>query len=339
MAIPKVIIDTDAGLDDALAIFMATEAHKRKEIEIVAFTTVQGNTAVHNVNINVLRTLKTAGLSEIPVYSGATASLVHPWEHPTEPFHGYNGFGDVELPAMPPASSLLKPQHAVWALIELVKKYPNEIVLAALGPLTNLALAIRLDPTLTSHLASIYIMGGNTTGLGNITSSAEFNFRCDPEAARVVLEETLKPIHLTPWEICINGISIPYSVRGKMGQIKSPAAELMNKIEANIIKKKEYTNWITCDQLAVAWLIDDAKKQQSNASSKKDTCDEGSEGCLVRSSRSCFATVELNGSLTRGQMAIDHIDDLKRAPNIIIMTSIDEELYQRYLRMAFGGEF
>ncbi|KAK8739080.1 hypothetical protein OTU49_003466, partial [Cherax quadricarinatus] len=105
-------------------------------------------------------------------------------------------------------------------------------------------------------------------GLGNITSSAEFNFMCDPEAARVVLDETLIPIHLTPWEMCLNGVKIPYSQREKMGQMKSPAAELMNKIESNIIKTKEFANWITCDQLAVAWLIDSAKTQHLNTNCK-----------------------------------------------------------------------
>ncbi|XP_053652086.1 inosine-uridine preferring nucleoside hydrolase isoform X2 [Cherax quadricarinatus] len=342
MVVPKVIIDTDAGVDDALAIFMALAAHKRKEIEVIAVTTVQGNTEVHNVNTNVLRILNTAALLEIPVYSGATKSLVHQWTHPGERFHGSDGFGDAQLPSLPLVTSLLKPQHAVWALIELVNKYPKEIMLAALGPLTNLALAIRLDPLFTSHLLGIYMMGGNTTGLGNITSSAEFNFMCDPEAARVVLDETLIPIHLTPWEMCLNGVKIPYSQREKMGQMKSPAAELMNKIESNIIKTKEFANWITCDQLAVAWLIDSAKTQHLNTNCKidSDVGDKTSDGSrLVSSTSSCFATVELNGNLTRGQMAIDHRELMGRTPNLIIMTSLDEHLYLQYLRMAFGGNF
>ncbi|KAG7154940.1 uridine nucleosidase 1-like [Homarus americanus] len=219
MSVPKVIIDTDAGIDDALAIFMALAAHKRGEIEVIAVTTVHGNTGVHHVNNN------------IPVYSGAAKSLVHPWTHSGEMFHGTDGFGDAHLPAIPPASSLLKPQHAVWTLLELVNKYPNEIVLTALGPLTNVALAIRLEPAFTSRLAAIYAMGGNTRGCGD------------------------------------------------------------------------------------------------------------GEGRLVSTSKSCFATVELNGSLTRGQMAIDHRDLMNRTSNLIIMTSIDEQLYLRYLKMAFGGEF
>ncbi|XP_042206638.1 inosine-uridine preferring nucleoside hydrolase-like isoform X2 [Homarus americanus] len=337
MSVPKVIIDTDAGIDDALAIFMALAAHKRGEIEVIAVTTVHGNTGVHHVNNNVLRILKTVDLMEIPVYSGAAKSLVHPWTHSGEMFHGTDGFGDAHLPAIPPASSLLKPQHAVWTLLELVNKYPNEIVLTALGPLTNVALAIRLEPAFTSRLAAIYAMGGNTRGLGNITSAAEFNFICDPESAKVVLEETLIPIYLTPWETCLDGVTIPYSLRKKLGDIQNPITELMNKIEAKILKKQHYENWITCDQLAVAWMINDAKNQHSQQGGEKG-CGDG-EGRLVSTSKSCFATVELNGSLTRGQMAIDHRDLMNRTSNLIIMTSIDEQLYLRYLKMAFGGEF
>ncbi|XP_071546275.1 inosine-uridine preferring nucleoside hydrolase-like isoform X2 [Panulirus ornatus] len=341
MSVPKVIIDTDAGIDDAHAIFMALEAHKQRVIEVIAITTVQGNTLVHNVNTNVLRILRTVELMEIPVYSGTTKPLVHPWVDPEGNYHGLDGFGDAELPPMPSSSSLLKPQHAVWALIELVKRYPGEIVLTALGPLTNVALAIRIDPSFTSRLLDIYVMGGNTEGKGNATLSAEFNFACDPEAARVVLEETTLPIHLTPFEICKDGVIIPYSVRHEMGSIQSPAADLMNKIEAKHLAGKHNENWLSFDQLAMAWLIDDAKKQQSHYHGEKNStaCDKRSEGALIKTTQSCFATVELQGSLTRGQVVIDHKGALNQKSNVIIMTSVDVQRYLRYLRMALGAEF
>ncbi|KAK7065655.1 hypothetical protein SK128_012794, partial [Halocaridina rubra] len=86
----------------------------------------------------------------------------------------------------------------------------DEVIMAALGPLTNLAMAVRLDPSFFSHFTQIYVMGGNTTGEGNITVAGEFNFTCDPEAAKVVLEEVERPIHVTPWETCLYHANLPY---------------------------------------------------------------------------------------------------------------------------------
>ncbi|KAK4292537.1 hypothetical protein Pmani_034711 [Petrolisthes manimaculis] len=338
----KVIIDTDAGRDDALALFMALEAHKRQEINVIAITTVNGNTLLHHVNNNVQRILHTVKMQEIPVYSGTTRPLVHPWNPTEKPFHGYDGFGDVDLPVLSPPPPPIQKQHAVWALVNLVKKYPGEIVLIALGPLTNLALAQRLDPEFTSNLQALYVMGGNTTGEGNWTSSAEFNFLLDPEAARVVFEETSIPINLTPWEICYHDLGISYDVRKEMGQIKSKAAELMDKIEADVIANLEYDYWITCDQVAMAWMIDDVKNGNlqkcqniiQDYSNKKVIKD-----CLATATKRCFASVELNGEITRGQMAIDHMSTRKRSPNLNILSGVNKPLYLRYLRMGFGGGF
>lgn len=339
MAIPKVVIDTDAGLDDALAIFMALESHKRGDLEVVAITTVHGNTKVDNVCVNVLRVLRAADLlEEIPVFVGTGQSLIHPWVDPGEPFHGSDGFGDAKLADPPPPTSLLKPQHSVWELVELSKKYENELVLVSLGPLTNVALALRLDPKFTSRLAGFYAMGGNTTALGNITVCGEFNFTCDPEAVRVVLEGTEQGICLVPWETCLYDIDITYHERRQMGAVSRPAAQLMNQIEHRILNKKEFDHWITCDQLAMAWMIDDVRNKKVPIRIEKEPTGVGASS-LLTASKKCFATIELNGSHTRGQLVLDHDNRLKRKNNVIIMTAVDKELYRRYLCMAFGGEF
>ncbi|XP_066989767.1 nucleoside hydrolase-like isoform X3 [Macrobrachium rosenbergii] len=328
MSVPKVIIDTDAGLDDALAIFMALAAHKKKQIEVIAITTVQGNTKVENVNSNVLRILETANLlGKIPVFRGASKALVHPWKHIGEPFHGLDGFGDAEHSKEPPPSSALQEEHAVWALTNLAKKYSGKVILTALGPLTNIALAIRLDSTFLSHLADIYVMGGNTSGEGNITMSGEFNFTCDPEAAKVVLEEVSKPIYLAPWEICLYQTGLPYAVRLEMGSVNTPEAALMNVIEARVNSRRQFTKWITCDQLAMAWMLDNVTKPENwNGEAESKNCDPN---ILALSTKTCYAAVELQGSMTRGQMVIDHIDQLKKPSNLIVLTGVNMPLYQR----------
>ncbi|XP_068217264.1 nucleoside hydrolase-like [Palaemon carinicauda] len=338
MSVPKVIIDTDAGLDDALAILMALAAHKKKQIEVIAITTVQGNTTVDNTNNNVLRILETTDLlEEIPVYAGCSKALVHPWKHIGEPFHGHDGFGDAEHSKQPPPLSILQKEHAVWALTNLVKKYSGKIILTALGPLTNIALATRLDSTFLSSLADFYVMGGNTTGEGNVTMSGEFNFACDPEAAKVVLDEVSKPIYLTPWEICLYQTGLPYALRQEMGSVKCPEAELMNIIEARVNAGRAFKKWITCDQLAMAWMLNNVTNPQNmNGEAKNKDCNPD---ILALATKTCYATVELQGSITRGQMVIDHIDIMKKPSNLIVLTEVNIPLYQRYLRQAFGGKF
>ncbi|XP_063840419.1 nucleoside hydrolase-like isoform X2 [Scylla paramamosain] len=346
MTATKVIIDTDAGIDDALAIFMALEAHRRGCLEVLAITTVHGNTAVHNVNNNVFRILRLANMLEVPVYSGASQSLVHPYIHGDEPFHGKDGFGEAVLSPQPPASTFLQPCHAVWALLDLVKQHSGEVVLVGLGPLTNLALALHLDPTFTSHLAAFYVMGGNTSGKGNITPSAEFNFHCDPDAAFVVLAKTSVPIRLTSWEDCLKFGSYPYSVRDELGQTKTAVADLMNKIEAQSRKRREEASklWVTCDQLAMAWVIDDAKQKKVESECRKENDPNlmgflGQQGeTLVTATRTCHASVETTYGLTRGQMVVDDDNQLGNKPNVILMEDVNDSTYMKYLLMGFGAD-
>ncbi|XP_045118314.1 pyrimidine-specific ribonucleoside hydrolase RihA-like isoform X2 [Portunus trituberculatus] len=346
MAATKVIIDTDPGTDDALAIFMALEAHRRGCLKVLAITTVQGNASLHNVNNNIFRILRLANMLEVPVYSGASQSLVHPYIHGDEPFHGKDGFGEAVLPPQPPASTFLQSCSATLALLDLVKQHSGEVVLVGLGPLTNVALALHLDPAFTSHLAAFYVMGGNTSGKGNVTSSAEFNFHCDPDAAFVVLSKTSIPIHLNTWDSSLNCGSIPYSVRDELGQTKTAVADLMNKIEAQqrVKRKNASKPWVTCDQLTMAWVIDDAKekKLKSECSGENDLKLMGflaqKMEPMVTATRTCYATVETTHGLTSGQMVVDNDNLLGKQPNVILLEDINDDIYVKYLSMAFGAD-
>lgn len=346
MAATKVIIDTDAGIDDALAIFMALEAHRRGCLEVLAITTVHGNTAVHHVNDNVFRILRLTNMLQVPVYSGASQSLVHPYVHEAQPFHGKDGFGEAVLPPQPPASTFLQPGHAALALLDLVKQHSGEVVLVGLGPLTNLALALHLDPAFTSHLAALYVMGGNTTGRGNITLAGEFNFHCDPDAAFVALAKTGIPIRLTTWERCLESGTFPYSVRDEMGHTKTPVADLMNKIEAQANERRKAASrpWMSCDHLAMAWVIDDAKQKKLEFECKKENgpnlkgfLEQRGEP-LVTATRTCYATVETTRGLTCDQMVVDHDDELGNKHNVILMEDVNDGTYMKYLQMAYGAD-
>ncbi len=176
----KVIIDTDPGADDSMAILLALNS---PELDVKALTVVAGNVVVEQGLENALKLVSLAGRCDIPVARGAGHPLVHKLIT-AEFFHGKNGLGNVELPA---PSCQADPHFAADLIIELVHKYPHEITLVPVGPLTNLALAIRKDPSIVPLVKEVVLMGGSISG-GNATAAAEANIYNDPEAARAVFE-------------------------------------------------------------------------------------------------------------------------------------------------------
>jgi len=143
----KIIIDTDPGIDDAMAVFLALGA---PELELVGLTTVFGNVHVDLATVNALRLLEIGGRSDIPVATGAAKPLSAPYKGPAPAIHGADGQGNLFLPA--PAASAVS-QSAAEFLVDQVRRSPGEITLVAIGPLTNLALALQLEPKIASSLA------------------------------------------------------------------------------------------------------------------------------------------------------------------------------------------
>ncbi len=176
----RVIIDSDPGIDDAMAILLALRS---PELHVEAVTVVAGNVTAETGAENALRVLALAHRADIPVAMGARAPLLKTLTTSYE-FHGPNGLGGLEIPR---SSASLDRRHAVDLIIELAHAHPQDLTLVAIGPLTNLALALRKDPGIRPLLSEIILMGGSTVG-GNATPAAEFNIYNDPEAARIVFE-------------------------------------------------------------------------------------------------------------------------------------------------------
>lgn len=176
------VIDCDPGIDDALALLLAASAPE--QLRLLGVCCVSGNRPVETTTDNACRVLALAGRSEVPVYRGADGPLSGAppvWNL----VHGEDGLGGV---ALPPGAAP-QPGHAVDFLCELITSHPSgRLCLAALGPLTNLALAELRCPGLLARLHSLVIMGGAVLCAGNVTPTAEFNFFADPAAARVVLQ-------------------------------------------------------------------------------------------------------------------------------------------------------
>jgi inosine-uridine nucleoside N-ribohydrolase len=176
----KVVIDTDPGTDDAMAILLALNS---PELDVKALTVVAGNVVVEQGFENALKLVSLAGRCDVLVAKGASHPLVQKLVT-AEFFHGATGLGNVELPA--PACQA-DASFAPDLIIKLIHLYPHEITLIPVGPLTNIALALRKDPSVVPLVKEVVLMGGSITG-GNVTAAAEANIHNDPEAARAVFE-------------------------------------------------------------------------------------------------------------------------------------------------------
>ncbi|SFS56343.1 nucleoside hydrolase [Paenibacillus sp. BC26] len=196
----KMIIDADTGIDDALAILYGIKSGKA---DIVGITTTFGNIPVEQATENTLRILKLAGReNEIPVSQGASQPLTRIVKVFPTHVHGVNGIGDVELPA-----SAQRPisEPADDFIIRTADELENELVIVALGRLTNIAHALKKDPELPSKVKHLYLMGGAVHVAGNVTPTSEANIWGDPEAADFVFQSGLK--------ITMVGLDVTYQTR------------------------------------------------------------------------------------------------------------------------------
>lgn len=176
----KILIDTDPGIDDAMAIFFALAS---PELDVVGLTTVFGNAHTEVCTTNALKLLEIAERTDVPVARGVDRPMAMAYRGPVAFVHGSDGQGDVFLP--PPTTTAL-PIDAAHFIIDTVMGSPGAITLVALGPLTNVALALLLEPRLATNLAEIVLMGGNAFRNGNASPAAEANVLNDPEAADIV---------------------------------------------------------------------------------------------------------------------------------------------------------
>ena len=194
------IIDSDPGLDDALAIGLAVA---RPEIDLLAVTTVGGNADVRHCTTNALRLLHLYGAGDVPVAEGSAGALFGSVVRATE-IHGEAGIGVTTLPEAPSGA---RPEGAVDLIASILRSHPEPVVIAPIGPLTNIALLLRLHPELASRIAHLCLMGGSI-GDGNTTVSAEFNVYADPEAAAIVFESGL-PITMMGLDVTHQAVLYP----------------------------------------------------------------------------------------------------------------------------------
>lgn len=198
----KLILDTDGGVDDAQALLMLIAAGRVPD----AVTTVFGNVAIEAATRNILDVLAVAGQTGVPVHMGAACALIQPKIHARE-IHGEDGLGGAPRPSTRPEPAGRDAAGYLVSQFREAVEDGGKVDLLMIGPLTNLALALRLAPDCRQGIGRLVIMGGTLHGRGNATPAAEFNIYADPEAAAIVLGAGLDT-HLVPWETCL-GHALP----------------------------------------------------------------------------------------------------------------------------------
>ena len=246
----RVIIDTDPGVDDALALLLALRS---PELKIEGITAVAGNVPLELGLPNALRMAEIAGRTDIPVAGGARVPLLRRLVTATY-VHGENGLGGAVFPE-PKLQPIALP--APEFIREAVHKYPGEISLLTIGPLTNIATALNVDATLASQVKSLVMMGGSLSG-GNITPAAEFNIYVDPEAARIVFQSGI-PITMVGLDVTRKTSLTDDHVR-TLEAHDNPVSQAAAKIARNAIAHNRDQGFTVGpnmhDSLAVAALID-----------------------------------------------------------------------------------
>jgi len=302
------LIDTDPGVDDALALLMAFNSPSH---DIKALTIAAGNVGLQHTVANALKLCEVAQVN-IPIYAGCPVPLVHAAEDAAY-VHGMDGFGDIGYTA-----STQKPEqeHAVQAIIRLSKEYEGELVLITLGPLTNIALALRLDPELPKRIKRVVVMGGAVTGQGNTSISAEFNIAFDPEAAKVTFE-AFPMMDIIDWEAVLRHGFLHSDFESWLtdGDHRAAFYDAISRKTRAWSEGKRGLHWHSADALAMVAAL----------------YPESIEKLETR-----FITIDTGQSLSRGATPVDWAQRSGKTANARILTTYPQALFESKIRAALG---
>lgn len=245
-----VILDVDTGTDDALAIAYAVRSPK---VDLVAVTTVAGNVDIEKTTANTLAVLDWLGADDVPVHRGASRPLVRPHQDASY-FHDEAGLGGAKIPA---SRRTVGADRGPASIIRLAYQRPGELTLVTLGPLTNLAIALNVEPRLPEVLKSVVVMGGAYTVPGNTTPAAEFNILVDPEAAEQVFGAAFR-------DLTVVGLDVTEQVAltrrdwdaVNAGSLLTPSASLLREVGEFAFSKLARDRYSLHDPLAVAVAVD-----------------------------------------------------------------------------------
>lgn len=310
MAARRIIIDTDPGVDDAIAILMALAS---PELEVLGLSAVAGNVSLELTAANALRVCELAGRCDMPVFAGCAKPLKRPLVTATVA-HGETGLNGANLP---PARMSLQSTHAVdWLIDRVMESSAGEITICALGPLTNIATAIHREPRFSQKLREIVIMGGAGENAGNVSAHAEFNIFVDPEAAAEVFKcgcpLTLVPLDLTQQVIVTRSrLDRIRSLGSRVGQAVTGMLEFYNGFDTG---RTERASDALHDPCVIAYLLN------------RD---------LFAGSRIEVA-IETESGDKSGMTVMDWAGLSRRAPNCYVIQKVDADGFFRLLLDRLG---
>jgi purine nucleosidase len=307
----KIIIDTDPGQDDAVAILLALGS---PELDVVGITAVAGNVPLALTEKNARKICELAGRPDVKVFAGAA----HPLDRPlvtAEHVHGKTG---LDGPDLPEPTMLLQAQHAVDFIIEtILASNDGEITLCPLGPLTNIAMALVREPKIAPKIREIVLMGGGFFEGGNITPTAEFNIYVDPQAADIVLRSGV-PVVVMPLDVTHQALTTQARInrfRTMKTKVGDATAALLDFFERFDEEKYGTDGGPLHDPCVIAYLL-------------KPELFKG---------RYCNVTVELVSDLTMGMTVIDWWGVTDRPANATVMRDIDADGFFELLTERLGS--
>lgn len=311
----KVIIDTDTAGDDTTAILMAMHY-----FDVKGLTIVSGNIDFDQQVENALYTIEVGNSSSyIPVFKGYQNPLMTlpGSKHTTEErIFANDGMGNSNFSF---AKQRAEKKHAIDFMIETIHENPNEIEVIGIGPLTNIAMAIKKDPTIVPKIKHLWIMGGVHRGPGNIQAVAEFNFYTDPEAAKIVLHSGMR-MTMVPWNVCLADGVMYESALDEISALKTRGAEFFMDVNLHVRefeKMKRNVDGVTCpDSMTVALAAN--------------------EDLMVESDM-YYVDIELGSPMMRGYNLVDVEHDLGQEPNVRVCEKVDTEMFQDALLDVLGS--
>lgn len=294
----KIILDCDPGHDDAIAILLAG---KHNSIDLLGITVESGNQTLAKTGVNALNLVQYLSLN-IPVCLGATHPIIKEVEV-CEAIHGESGLDGFDFP---PLEIAFDSRHAVSYMIETIKKSTTKVTIVTTGPMTNLALALRVDPSIIQNIDEVVIMGGSFTN-GNVTPAAEFNILCDPEAAHIVFTSGLK-VKMFGLDVTRKVLVLP-EIISRMEKYDNKAGclfvQLMKVFNENQKKVFGHEGGPLHDPVTIAYLID-----PNVVTLQHVHCD-----------------IDLSHGSSYGRTNCDMVDYLKLEKNVYVATSIDTTKY------------
>jgi purine nucleosidase len=308
----RFLIDTDTASDDAVALVLAL---RHPDVVVDAVTVVAGNVPLDMAVQNALYTVELCaahGARTPPVYAGSATPLLRALDT-AQYVHGEDGMGDIGLPL---TGRVATPGHAVDELVRRIMDAPGEITLVTLGPLTNLALAVRREPAIVSALNRLVVMGGVGEGYGNVTPVSEYNLWADPEAAAIVFDAGFA-LEMVGWDISykyatFNGDDAA-AWRAVGGELAAFCIDIQAVVDAFARRETKLSGFDLPDPIAMAIALDPS---------------------IATRVVERFVAIETQGEWARGQTIVDHLSFTGRPTNTKVVLEADRGRFLALLHDA-----